>query len=39
MSKYYKDQAEMYAQSKARKERMNRADIEAVQIGRMRLKP
>ncbi|MFN3783382.1 MAG: penicillin acylase family protein [Spirosomataceae bacterium] len=39
MSKYYKDQAEMYAQSKARKERMNRKEIQSVQMGRMRLKP
>ncbi len=39
MSKYYKDQAEMYAQSKARKERMNRKDIQSVQMGCMRLKP
>lgn len=39
MSKHYDDQAQMFVNSEARKELMNRAEIEKVKIGRMVLRP
>lgn len=39
MNKHYDDQARMFANSEARKELMNRAEIEKVKIGRMVLRP
>ena len=39
LSKHYQDQAQMFVNGEARKERMNRKEIESVQTGRMVLKP
>lgn len=39
MSKHYNDQAQLFAEGKARPELMNRADIEKVMTGKMTLKP
>jgi hypothetical protein len=39
MSRYYYDQAMMYNTGKMRKQKMNRAEIEANRIGRLVLQP